>query len=80
MFADRLKEALYLREMTQRELARRAGLTEASVTRYCKGQREPRFSVAVKMAKALNVSTEFFVEHEIDKEEWASGVGYAFSP
>lgn len=68
MFAERLKEALYLREMTQRELARRAGLTEASVTRYCKGQREPRFSVAVKMAKALNVSTEFFAEHEIDKD------------
>ena len=62
--------------ITQSELAARIGVTSATITRYEKGQREPRLDQLQKIAEALNVSSistvghderGFFVEDELDK-------------
>lgn len=46
-------EECRLRDMTQRELANKSGLTEASVCRYFKGERTPNLKNAGKMADTL---------------------------
>lgn len=57
-FGERLKELLATREMSQRDLALRTSITEASITRYIKGERNPTTKVLQRMADALNCSVE----------------------
>ena len=57
-FNIRLQRALSDAGMSQKELALKAGVTEAAVSHYLKGDRIPRAAVAVKIAEALGVSVE----------------------
>ena len=41
--------------ITQRELAEKSGLTEASISRYFNGERSPNIKNAEKMASALGL-------------------------
>lgn len=41
--------------MTQRELAERSGVTEASTSRYFNGERTPNIKKVEKMARALGL-------------------------
>ena len=54
-FGEYLKSLLEEKGMTQAELARRTGITEASVSRYISGQRSPRITQAYRMAWAIGV-------------------------
>lgn len=54
-FGEHLKNLLKEKGMTQVELARRAGVTEASVSRYISGQRSPRITQAYRMAWAIGI-------------------------
>lgn len=54
-FGEHLKSLLEEKGMTQAELARRTGLTEASVSRYIKGERTPRILQAYRMALIIGV-------------------------
>ncbi len=60
--AQRLRQALELREMTQTELARRSGISKSSISRYVKGDWVAKMDAVRAMAEALNVS-----------EQWLSG-------
>lgn len=57
----RLKELLQEADMTQRELAEKTGLTEAAISRYVNGTREPRGEVLVRMATVLGVTTDYLL-------------------
>ena len=50
---NRIKELLDLRGMTQRQLADKVGVTEVTISRYVKGIRIPRATIAQEIAKAL---------------------------
>lgn len=54
-FGEYLKSLLKEKGMTQAELARRTGVTEASVSRYISGQRSPRITQAYRMAWAIGI-------------------------
>ena len=54
---ERIAFYLSRSEMTQKDLAQRAGVTEAAVSRYIKGIREPRAITIGALAKALGVTT-----------------------
>ena len=51
----RIQHLLDYRGMTQRELAEKAGITEAAVSRYLKDERTPRAITVASIAKALEV-------------------------
>ena len=55
--------AALLREsgMTQRELAERVGATEASMSKYVRGEREPRAEVLANIATALGTTSEYLL-------------------
>lgn len=58
----RMNELLVNRHMTQKELAQKAGITEAAVSHYIKGDRIPRSSVLSKIAMVLDTTSEFLLE------------------
>lgn len=55
---DKIKVLLDRRGMTQRELAKRIGITEASMSRYACNARIPKGPLIAAMAKELRVSTD----------------------
>ncbi|MBR3317987.1 MAG: helix-turn-helix transcriptional regulator [Atopobiaceae bacterium] len=55
---ERLRFWLAQRRMTQRDLAVASGVTEAAVSKYVNGEREPRAITLTKLASALGVSTD----------------------
>jgi len=64
---DRLKRAREDRGWSQAELARRAGIRQATLCELETGKQEDtRVSTLVKLAKALRVSLEYLTEMEYD--------------
>ena len=59
--ATRLKSLLEARGMSQKELALKAGITEAAVSHYLKGDRIPRGAILLNIANALGVSTDYLL-------------------
>lgn len=51
---------LYLKtiNMTQRELAKKVGITETSISRYIDNIRKPNVYIAIKIARALGTTVE----------------------
>ena len=50
-----IMENCRLQSITQRELAEKSGITEASISRYFNGERSPNIKNAEKMASALGL-------------------------
>lgn len=57
-FQDQLKKLLFDRGMKAVDLARATGLSEAAISDYLKGKKEPRGKQSIAIAKALNVSLD----------------------
>ena len=55
---NRMKELLEKKNMSQRDLAEKAGCTEAAISHYIKGDRVPRASVLTKIAVALGTTSD----------------------
>lgn len=64
---DRILILLKQNDMTQRELAKATEIPEATMSRYIKNKREPKANSILKIAKVLNVTTDFLIYGEIDK-------------
>lgn len=72
VFGTNLKEILKKKNMSQSELAEKAGLTGAAVSRYFKGTRIPKVTTAYKIAEALEVTVEellgVYIDDQIDAD------------
>lgn len=60
-FGKRLAALLKEKGMQQQVLAARAGVTEAAVSHYIKGDRVPRASVLSRIADALGTTSDFLM-------------------
>lgn len=65
-FAEQLKELMIKRNMRAVELARATGLSEAAISDYLKGKKEPRGRQSIAIAKALNISLDTLWETGFD--------------
>ena len=65
---SRITESLQNRGMTQKELASRIGVTEAVMSRYISGDREPKLDVLANIATALHTTSDFLLG--IENEEF----------
>ena len=65
-FADKLKEMLNKNGLKAADLARSTGLSEAAISDYLKGKKEPRGRQSIAIAKALNVSLDTLWETGYD--------------
>lgn len=73
------EKILMLREekdMKQKELAELVGVTEATLSRYENGKREPKGEIVSRIAKALNVSTDYLLDSDnnLNKESETSSL------
>lgn len=60
----RLKEARKAAGLTMKELGDRVGVTEAAISLYESGRREPSQSVLVAISEILGCSTDYLLERE----------------
>ncbi|MBE7092995.1 MAG: helix-turn-helix transcriptional regulator [Clostridiales bacterium] len=58
-FAQRLKEAMEMRNIKQAQLAQKCNIGKSSISTYLKGKYLPKYDSIVKLADALNVSPKW---------------------
>ena len=74
-FNERLALLLQQKNMTQKDLAARAGVTEAAMSHYLKGDRTPRASVITRIAGVLGTTVDYLMNgNEVDS---TGEIGYA---
>lgn len=61
----KISKLLKERNMTQKELAQMIGVTEASMSRYIKGDRIPKSEIIANMATALKTTVDYLLGTEI---------------
>lgn len=66
-FGDRLQGLLRDQGVTQKELAIRIGATEATISRYVSGDREPKADVLANIATALHTTSDYLLGIERDE-------------
>ncbi len=71
IFPQRLRAARERRELSQGELARRAGLQASAVSHFETGARKPSFDNLKKLADALNVTTDYLLGRVNDPDSSA---------
>ena len=69
-FKKRVKDIMQNKGLKQSDLAKMTGITEATISRYCNGRRTPNIKVLVKIAKILNVSTDYLLGIKDDNGKW----------
>lgn len=63
---NRIAESLQAKGLTQRSLAQRIGVTEAVMSRYISGEREPKPDMLANIATALGVTSDYLLGIEYD--------------
>ncbi len=61
---EKVKDLMNKNDLNQKQLAQRSGITEASVSRYLKGERAARMDIIINFAKALNVTVEYLLNDD----------------
>ena len=68
LFGERFLLSLQRQAMTQKELAERLNTTEASLSRYVSGDRDPKAEMVANMATALHTTSDYLLG--IEKEDF----------
>ena len=68
IFAKNLVRIMRREDTSQRELARRANLSDAAVSRYVKGIRFPNSKAMIELSRALNCSIEDLIQESTESE------------
>ncbi|MBC2724061.1 helix-turn-helix domain-containing protein [Desulfosporosinus sp.] len=65
-FGEKVKEAREIMDMSQATLGEKVGVSQRSITAYETGNAKPRGGTVRKLARALNVSTDYLLNDDID--------------
>lgn len=66
--ADRLNEALRIRGKKQIDLVQGTGVNKSTISRYLRGEREPKQTALLKLARVLNVSEAWLLGFDVAME------------
>lgn len=64
-FAERLKTALEIKDITKAELSRLTGISRSSLTRYAKGDWEGKQDAVYAIAQALNLNEAWLMGYDV---------------
>ena len=67
--AERLKEAMYISNLKQADLARLTGLSKGGISNYVTGRYEPKSDIIGKLATALNCSEMWLWGYDVPMEK-----------
>jgi transcriptional regulator with XRE-family HTH domain len=62
LFSERLKELLNEKKISQRELAKKAKLSDAYISQLLMAKKTPTIKVLRQIAEALDISSSYFIE------------------
>lgn len=65
----RVSELMKQEGYSQKELAQLVGVTEAAMSRYLSGDREPKLDVVANMATALHTTSDYLIYGRSDKDD-----------
>lgn len=65
----RIKEALYETGVTQEDLAQKMGVTQGLITHWVTGRKIPTLESLQRVAEALNLSLEYFINMKKENKE-----------
>ncbi|MBR2750752.1 MAG: helix-turn-helix transcriptional regulator [Clostridiales bacterium] len=65
---EKVKALMKSKGINQKQLASLSRITESSISRYLAGDKSPRMDIIVNIAKALDVSPDFFLEDDQKSE------------
>ena len=68
---DRLKYILEERKITQREFAKQIGVTEVSLCRYVRGERQLKADMIIEICLALGLSSDWLLG--LERKEYEVG-------
>lgn len=63
--ADRLREAMNIRNKKQVDLERETGINRSAISRYLSGEYEPKNKPIYELAKALDVSEQWLMGYDV---------------
>ena len=78
--AERLKNALEIRDISQSELSRKTGIGKSSISTYLTGEYEPKQKNIYKMALALNVNEAWLMGAEVPMERQDTSASHIQNP
>ena len=78
--AERLKNALEIRDISQSELSRKTGIGKSSISTYLTGEYEPKQKNIYKMALALNVNEAWLMGAEVPMERQETAASHIQNP
>ena len=61
LMGEKLRMLIAERGVSQKELAQKAGVTEAAISHYINGDRSPRGAILLNIANALGTTTDFLL-------------------
>ena len=64
--SEKIKEVIKKKELSQKEVALKAGVSEEQVSRLMNGKNEPLFVTIVKLAEALEIPMEALFNENIE--------------
>ena len=65
---EKVKMLMEQQGLTQKKLSQLSGITEPSVSRYLKGEREARLDVILNFSKVLGVTPEYLLNEDEQTE------------
>ena len=66
IFSERIKAAMAKQQISQKQLALKANVTESAMSYYVNGERIPRSDILSRIAAALGVSTDYLLGTDTD--------------
>lgn len=60
-FAERLKDLRTEKDLSQRDLAKKLGYTQAAIAKWEANQQTPNIDVAIAVANYFNVTTDYLL-------------------
>lgn len=70
---NRIIEALRLREMTQKDLSDKTGISEASISQYVNGRATPKNDGLYLIAQALHVTEPWLLGYDVEINQTNNG-------
>ena len=72
--ANRIRQGLSMRDMTQTDLCRKTGIPKSAMSQYCNGSLVPRQNRTFLIAQALDVSEAWLMGFDVPAEKKATPV------
>ncbi len=74
---EKVLDVMKRKNITQKDLAKKSGIAESSLSRYLRSENRPRMDVVINIAKALEIETQYLLDEEETSESAFNSIATA---